>query len=340
MARSPRRAARPNGVVRLGSRNVEAGADPTPPEAAPRTSRRGSVLRLAGVLVAVLAIAFCVRAFADAWPDVRHRLSGADGDLVLAALGCSAVGMSVLGLLWWRCLRTFGVQVGAVAAVAWHFGGELGKYLPGGVWAVLGRGELARRGAGVPRATGYATTLIAYACMTVAALMTCGALAPIAAARGTGFDAGWALIVLIPIGLLAVHPAVLARALRVGRRLSGKRVDLETPGWPAMIPLVAWSAPAWLAIGAAATLITEALGIHQEPVRVAFAAVAAWLVGFLAVPVPAGAGVREVVFVVLCGLDAGPATAVAAIARALLIVVDGVGGLAALAYVSHAGPRA
>jgi len=61
--------------------------------------------------------------------------------------------------------------------------------------------------------------------------------------------------------------------------------------------------------------------------RVVFAAVLSWVVGFLAVPVPAGAGVREAVLLAASGLDGGVAAATAIIARVIFIAVDAVGGL-------------
>jgi hypothetical protein len=58
-------------------------------------------------------------------------------------------------------------------------------------------------------------------------------------------------------------------------------------------------------------------------------------VGFLAVPVPAGAGVRELVFVALCGLPAAPGAAVALLARASLLLVDAALGAAGLAIAAR-----
>ena len=310
----------------------------TPTEAIPVRRRRRGVQVLA-VLVAAAALAFCANAIVEAWPEVRRSIVNANVAWLVAAFAASAVAMSWLGLLWWRCLRLFGVHVRPMPPLAWHFGGELGKYLPGGIWAVLGRGELARSSAGISRGTAYATTLIAYASMTVAAAVVCGVLAPAAAARGGGLGWGWALLALVPVGIVAAHPAVLGRVLGVARRISLGRIDLEAPPWRAMLRLIAWATLTWLLIGAAATMVTKALDLDQQPARVAFASVAAWMIGFLAVPVPAGVGVREVVFVVLCGLQTGPATAVAVIARALLLVVDGVGGLAGLHYVSVTAAR-
>jgi uncharacterized membrane protein YbhN (UPF0104 family) len=298
---------------------------------APSAARsRHWLIRSLGWLIAAAAVAFCVRAIVEAWPQVRASLADAGAGWLGAAFGCSAAAMIGLGLLWWRCLTVFGVPTRPADAVTWYFGGELGKYLPGGVWAVVGRGELAWRSAGISRGTGYATTLLSYACMTLAAGLVCGVLAPVAAADRHGLGWGWLLLVLVPLGLVASHPAVLQRVLDAARRLTGGRVDLTAPSWPAMLRLIAWAIPTWLLVGAAATLSTAGLHLAQNPARVAFAAVAAWIIGFLAVPVPVGAGVREVVFLVLCGLPAGPGTAVAAIARAMLMVVDGVGGVLGL----------
>jgi glycosyltransferase 2 family protein len=97
-----------------------------------------------------------------------------------------------------------------------------------------------------------------------------------------------------------------------------------------MVGLIACSIPAWFFLGLASVAVTAALGFDQHPARIAFAAVAAWILGFLAVPIPAGAGVRELIFVALSGLESGPGVAVAAIARLLLIIVDGLGGLLGL----------
>jgi uncharacterized membrane protein YbhN (UPF0104 family) len=285
-------------------------------------------MHVVGVLLAVAAIAFCTKAVVDAWPTVRDAVTHADTLWLVAAFGASAVAMVGLGLLWWRCLKLFGQAVRPEQAVAWHFGGELGKYLPGGIWPVVGRGELARRGAGVGRGVAYGTTLISYACMTVAAAVVCAVLAPAELDGGPGWR--WSLLLLLPLGIAAAHPALLGKLLALGGRITRGRVDLVAPPWPAMLRLIAIAVPTWLLVGAAAAMVTHALGFEQHPARVAFAAVAAWIVGFLAVPVPAGAGVREVVFVLLCGLPAGPAAAVAVIARALLVVVDGAGGIAAL----------
>ena len=296
--------------------------------AAERKSRAARWLNGVGIVAALVAIALCAKALADDWESVRHSIAHANFGWIAVALCCGAAGMTFLGLLWSSCLHVFGDPQRRRHAVAWYFGGELGKYLPGGIWPVLGRGELAQR-AGVRRSSAYATTLLSYAVMCIAAAIVCVSLAPFAAGqRGLGW--GWAALVVIPLGIAAVHPAILGRVLTLGERLTRGRVALEPPPWPAMIGLIARAVPTWLLVGVASVAVTEALGYDQHPARIACAAVAAWILGFLAVPVPAGAGLRELVFVAFSGLAGGPATAVATIARLLLIIVDAIGGLLGL----------
>jgi glycosyltransferase 2 family protein len=294
-----------------------------------RQSRFATLRRTVGIAIAVLAIALCAKALSGQWSNIRSSIAHANLGWLGVALATSALSMTGLALLWWRCLHVFNSRPRKRDAIAWYFGGELGKYVPGGIWPVLGRGELALR-AGVARSMAYLTTLISYAAMCIAAGMVCGALAPFIAAGGNGLGWGWLMLALIPIGLGAVHPVVMGRVLALGRRITRGKLDPRPPPWSTMVGLIAWSIPTWLLVGAASSAITAALGYHQQPARVAFAAIAAWIIGFLVVPVPAGAGLREIVFVGVSGLATAPAVAVAAIARLMFVVVDGGGGLAGL----------
>jgi uncharacterized membrane protein YbhN (UPF0104 family) len=289
----------------------------------------GRLLKLGGILIALLAVALCVLTLVREWSSIRHSIATANPGLLLVSLLCAGAAMTGLGLLWWRCLHVFGAPSRPQDAVAWYFGGELGKYVPGGVWPVLGRGELASR-AGITRSTGYVTTLISYAAMCVAAAFVCGVLAPFVALDGDGLSWGWLMLAFIPIGIAALHPLVLGKVLALGAKLTRGRVTIQARSWSSMIGLTAWSVATWLLVGAASVGVTAALGYSEQPARVAFAAVAAWIIGFLAIPVPAGAGLRELIFVAISGLDNGPAVAVAAIARLLFIVVDAAGGVIGL----------
>lgn len=311
-------------------------ADAAADNPGPPSSTLARLIKLIGIGVALLAVALCAVALIRSWGDISHSISHAHPVWLIIALLCAAGSMVGLGVLWWRCLARFGHPVQLPAAVSWYFTGELGKYVPGGVWPVLGRGELAAR-AGIRRSTGYVTTLICYAAMCIGSALICGVLAPIVAADGNGLSYGWLMLLLIPVGLAALHPAVLGRLLAIGSRLTRGRVSIEPRPWREMVGLTLWSCGSWVLVGATSVAVTEALGYSQQPARVAFAAVAAWILGFLAIPVPAGAGLRELIFLAVSGLDNGPALAVAAIARVLFILVDGLGGTLGLLSMRHTG---
>lgn len=279
-------------------------------------------LRWAAITLAVLGLVICVTQLVRSWPTVRAAAASADSGWLAAALGLAVVWASGLVLLWALCLRAVG-QPGRLRAVTpWFFAGELAKYVPGGVWPVIGRAELATR-AGLPRPAAYGSVVLSLVAMTLGAM---GAGAVLSVALGVREDARW-LAVGLALGAMVVaaaSPSMARRAISLFGRATGRSVGaLETDRIP---PLVLSGLPVWLVYGGVSVAVTEALGFEHSPVRIAFAAVAGWTIGFLAVPVPAGAGIREVVFLALSGLEAGPAVAVAAGARCLHVLLDAAAG--------------
>ncbi|WP_165962718.1 lysylphosphatidylglycerol synthase domain-containing protein [Occultella glacieicola] len=292
-----------------------------------------------GIVAAVAALTLCTIALVDSWSTVSTAVASADPRWLALALLASAASMVGLAVLWKRTLTTFGAVHPIREVSSWYFVGELGKYIPGGIWPVVGRGELAAR-AGVSRGLAYTSTLLSLALMCVGAALASGLLAPFLAADGGRVGPEMALLVLVPIGVICAHPSVSGRMLALLDRFTKGRVRVAAPPFRTMLSLILGAVPTWLLVGAASVAVTQALGYEQLPARIAFAAIAAWIVGFLAVPVPAGAGIREILFVAISGLEPGPAVAVAAIARLLLMVVDAGGGILGLLWLRAArGPQ-
>jgi uncharacterized membrane protein YbhN (UPF0104 family) len=83
-----------------------------------------------------------------------------------------------------------------------------------------------------------------------------------------------------------------------------------------------------LLIGGATWSVARSLDPHAGLARILFATAVSWLVGFLAVPVPGGVGVREAVFVALAGnLPLGVAASTAVVARLIFVAVDAAGAV-------------
>jgi uncharacterized membrane protein YbhN (UPF0104 family) len=308
----------------------------------------GSVARAStavGALLAVLAGFFVVRALAREWDEVRDALDNANGLWIVGSLLLAAAGMTAIAIPWRRALRLLGGALSYPEIVARYYVGEIGKYVPGGVWPVVGRGELAAR-AGVPRTAAYGSVALSLGALYLAAMVVvvAGAPAILAAAEGNGAGSGagddagrylWVLA-LLPLGLAVLHPVVLGRLRGLAERVLRRRIDATIPSWGRSLTLVACYVPSWLLIGTATWAVARGLGQDVGWLDIAPAAVLSWVVGFVLVPVPGGVGVREAAFVAAAGsLDAGVGAAVALLARVLFVVVDAGGALVAAAWLGR-----
>jgi len=293
------------------------------------TARRGGSrtgARVSAVVGAVLggaAAVYVVRRLVADWPEAEAAMR--DANLWWIAAGAVAAGaaMTLMGAGWRGVLGLLGVRVPMGRVIAWYYVGELGKYLPGGVWPVLGRGELARRG-GVPRGRAYASVGMSLGLLYLAALFVATAFLPFALSGG-GFDPWMLFLLALPVGIVALHHSVLERLLALISRATGRSIGFDVPRWGDSLRLVANYVPSWLFVGAGTWAIARALDPNASFSRVVFATVLSWVAGFLAVPVPAGAGVREAVLAASSGLGGGVAAATAIIARVLFVVADVVG---------------
>ncbi len=297
--------------------------DPSGPVASGVGARIGSVV---GTGFAVAALAFVFKTLSREWEQAEAQLRAARPGWLLVAVVLAGLAMTSIGVVWGRVLHQLGVAVKATRVVSWYFVGELGKYLPGGVWPVVGRGELARRG-GVPRTRAYTSVALSLGMLYLAAMFVVAALVPFALAEG-GFTPWMLFLLALPVGVVGLHHRVLEWLLAVVRRFTGRVVHLDVPRWRQSLGLVAMYIPTWVGIGLSTWAVARALTPDAPLVRVAFAAVLSWVAGFLAVPVPAGAGIREAVLLAASGLDGGVAAATAIVARLIFVAVDALGAVA------------
>ncbi|MBI2711139.1 MAG: flippase-like domain-containing protein [Actinobacteria bacterium] len=289
-----------------------------------------------GLLVGGLTTAFVVRTLSREWERVRDALAGASWGWIAGGLVGAIAAMAAIAWGWVGVLRLLGASADRRRVIAWYFVGELGKYLPGGVWPVVGRGELARRG-GVPRTQAYASVALSLVMLYLAAMTVGAAALPLALAGGGGVQATGLILLLLPVGLAVLLPRVLEPVLGRARRLSRRELHVLVPPWRASIRAVAGYVPAWLLVGLATWSVARALIPDPSLARIFFAAALSWTAGFLAVPVPAGAGVREAVFIAASGLEPGVAATVAVATRVLFILADSGGAAVGAPFLRHRG---
>jgi len=247
--------------------------------------------------------------------------------------------MSCVGLPWRAILATLGEQRGVVETLRWYFPGQLGKYVPGGIWPVLGRSELAAR-SGVPRPVAYTSVALSLACTYLAATLTSLGFLVASLLSGDRTGAGaWALL-LLPAGLVLLHPKVLTRIVASAERVLSRQFPLQVPEYRTIVRLILLHVPAWVLIGVGTWLVARAFTPDVPFAQIMFAGVLSWVVGFIVIPVPGGIGVREAAFVaaaVSLAPDAAAATAI--VSRLCFIAADLIGAGIVVAWPAISGIR-
>ncbi len=294
------------------------------------SSSSGRQARLAstgvGAVLGLAALVFVGRALLRDRAQIGDALDEAEMGWVGLAVVLAALGMLAIAVPWRHAIRLLGDDLPVRQVVPRYFLGEIGKYVPGGVWPILGRGELARRG-GVRRAAAYGSVFLSLFALYLAAMfVVVGGLPSLL----SGDDGTGPIVVLglLPLGLVALHPRIVGIGIALVERIARRRLELPVPPWRSSIALVARYVPAWLAIGGATWAVARSLDPTVGVAEIGAAATLSWLIGFVLVPVPGGVGVREAAFIAAAGsLDSGIAAAVAVAARLIFVIVDAGGAL-------------
>ena len=288
---------------------------------------RSSLARISsliGVAIGIAGVAFVVRTLVSKWDEVSDAFSQVDAINLLLSLLFGLAAMTSIGWIWVTMIVARSHNVRHRNAMSWYFTGQLGKYVPGGIWPIVGRAELAVRN-GIPRLDAYASTGLSLVTTYAAAVVTIS----IGAAATTGHRL---IAILIAIALMAAYasfsqPSLRAVLIRVASRISSSASSLTDP--KRLVRLTVLHIPAWLLMSLSTSVTATAFGANIGIADMLFITTTSWLAGFVVVGVPGGIGVREAVFTSLAGGIIGTPMAVslALMSRVVFIAVDLSGAL-------------
>jgi len=235
--------------------------------------------------------------------------------LVLVGLGCGTMS-------WVAVLNGLGPRVPVLRGAQVLLVGQLGKYVPGSVWSYVMQMELGRQ-YGILRPRVLVTALYAAGIGVVSSLLL-GALALPVVIQGHT-ELIW-LFLLLPIGLVCLHPRVMTYlasfVLRLFRRpplehqvtflVVGKAV-----GW-SLLAYVAYGLHLWVLVNSLVDPDFGTLILLTGAVSLGFT------VGLIAFMFPSGFGVREAILIGAMALllTVPQATAVSLISRAMFTAAD------------------
>lgn len=279
------------------------------------------------ITFAAIGLVFIGLALRDALRDPDLTVLPSATALVVAVL-VVVVGLMAAVAGWARLL-----EVGNPLHVARGFlVAQLGKYIPGGIWQVVGQVGHAARTTTVD-SRGASLAYLASVVAQVAAGLLVGLPVVGAAAVPWWIRAGVVVAAATALYLLVDH-RLLRRILLALPWVGGDEAeDARMPSRAALLYATGTGVVAMLAAGVVFSISFSApSGILDLTLVPAFAL--AWTIGFLALPFPAGLGVRETALVLLVP---GASSTALITASAVLRVVYIVGELVAVALAGLVG---
>jgi glycosyltransferase 2 family protein len=275
----------------------------------------------AGLLAVAAGLA--VYGLASQWDEVRAALAKLAWYDVAGAVACVLAGLGCMLLAWRALLAGLGSALPLPAAIRVMFIGQLGKYVPGAVWALAAQVELARD-YDVPRRRSTAASLVGMAVTLVVGLIAAGVMLPLTSAHAAGHY--WWVLAVTPLAVACLHPRVIKFGLDLVLRVLHRDPLEESVSAAAMARALAWSTLGWLFFGAHAWFLISDFadkGVHTFALALGGYALA-WAVGFLIIFFPGGIGPREVALIAVLApvMSSASALVVALASRVVMTIGD------------------
>ena len=277
----------------------------------------------------VLAAGLAVYGLASQWTQVQAALAKLDGWDVAGAAVCAIAGLGCMMLAWRALLADLGSPLPLPAAIRVMFVGQLGKYVPGAVWAVAAQVELARDYA-VPRRRSGTASLVSMAVTLVVGLVAAGVTLPMVSAHAV--RQYWWVLAVTPLAAACLYPPVIKFGLDRVLRVLGRAPLEGSVSRGGMARALAWTTLGWLCYGAHAWFLISVFTMKGggevgggSSYALSLGAYAlAWAVGFLIIFFPGGIGPREVALIAVLApvMPSASALVVALASRVVMTVGD------------------
>jgi uncharacterized membrane protein YbhN (UPF0104 family) len=295
------------------------------PSGQPEASGSGPVparlWKIVQIVFGTLLFGFVAVAVAREWDEVSETISHLSPIALLLSLLLALVGLFASSLTFRRLLDELGSTVRRRVGARIYLVGQLGKYIPGSVWAFVIQMELARR-AGVPRRRCLAAALASIGVnMVVGLAIGLVAIAPVAEDWKT-----WLVVLLVPIGIVAIVPPVLTWEVNLLLRLLRASSLERAITWNGVLVSSGWSVVGWVAYGLSLwAIVVSGFEASAEGLALCLGGVPlAMTAGFLVVVAPSGIGVREAALVAALSpiMPSGTALAFALVLRVVFTAAD------------------
>lgn len=276
-------------------------------------------------IVAAVLVFFLARSVIVNWKSIKgYDWSFNPGLMAVSCLMFFAA-YAILPLIWSNVLKYMGYRLRF--SDAWHiyYIGNLGRYIPGKVWAVAGMAYMAEK-AGIPAATAGAAAVFAQVYSLLSSFVFFLIFLIFNVTYFYGYHILWIVAVFCILAVIFLFPRNLEYALNYCLKKFGRepvRIGI-TPR--SALKIIAFYSVSWILFGAAFwVLISAAVGRGQVNLLFASGAWAtAYAIGFLAFFVPGGLGVREGILGLffMNVLPVGVGIIIAGVSRLIVTIIE------------------
>lgn len=261
----------------------------------------GKKTRIIGMTIIILGVAFFIfYNLYTRWNELKQYTFSFDSPYLFAFIILIILFYFLTPIIWSFSLRLFGERVSYKKILkVWH-SAQLIRYIPGNIAFVLGRTEAGKK-EGIPRtknliATSLELALIVIACLTIF----------LGYILFSATNIGWLIFLLIPIGLIILHPRIFIPIINFGLKLI-KKPEIENKiKYKKILVLFLIVLIIQLIEGFAYAFLLKTIFNYSlsfiELLKFAAIYEGAWVIGFLSFLTPSGIGVREAALSLLLSL--------------------------------------
>jgi len=266
---------------------------------------------------------FLIRNLSGNWGVVKENLSGFRFWWLLPTALFLGLAFLMLVETWRWVLRGTGANLSFATACKIWFASNMGKYLPGKVWQILGMVYLSER-RGVPKVKSFTSSVISQFFGAVSGLLIGIILLLVGGQRTLLGSAFWLWVILVTLaavsGISLLYPSLVQGVMNFLLRLAKKEPIKFSFDSLSFLLYMLFYGVSWMLFGVAFFFFS--MGLVEPDIKFLWLATAGFSIatvsGFLVVVVPGGLGVREgVLALLLSGFFPSPVSVLLALSYRL-----------------------
>ncbi len=255
--------------------------------------KKAVLSRVAGVAIVLVIFGFLFRSLYLEWEQVVAYGWDLDWAALTLAFALMLSASALYAYLWKVILDRLGTPLSYRKSYRIFFISQLGRYIPGKVWSILGLVYLSQK-EGVSKIISGASVTLQLLLQIVSGVIVFAMALPFW--KGLESSVGLlALIVCVPVGLVLLHPALVTRGVNLALRLTDQAEMELSWSYGYLLGQLALWVGFWLWNGVAYHFLIRSLDSSPLPNVVVLAGVfsIAWVAGFLSLVTPSGLGIME-----------------------------------------------